>query len=157
MLNRATIMGRLVADPIYRTTRSNIPVANFSLAVERDYINRETQERDVDFINVTAWRGLADWAARYLTKGQTVTVDGRIESRPWIDKDGSKRHAVGVTAENIYFGGPRRSEAPSGEVAPHEDSGSGECEAAAYQGEAYPAEEAALPWEEGGDNDVPGL
>lgn len=137
MLNRVTIMGRLAKDPTYRTTRSDIPVTNFSLAVERDYINHDTKERDVDYINVTAWRGLADWVMRYLKKGQMVVVDGRMESSSWTDPEGIKRLSVGVTADDIYFGGPKRSGAPTSVLDPQESM---EHEAG-DQDTTYPVEE----------------
>lgn len=146
MLNRVTIMGRLVDAPIHRETQSGgVPVANFSLAVERDYIKPDTKEREVDFIDVTAWRGLAEWAAKYLVKGQLVAVDGRLESWKWKDKDGKKYRTVGVTATDIYFGGPRRGPS-AGE--PEQQEGGVQYEAAPpedmYQGEGAGSEESEV-------------
>ena len=69
MLNRITIMGRLTGDPVMRYTQSQTPVASFSLAVERDFGNRDTGDREVDFINCVAWRNTADFVTKYFKKG----------------------------------------------------------------------------------------
>lgn len=85
MLNNITIMGRLTRDPEVRTTQTGTSVASFSLAVERDFKDQSGQ-RPVDFLDVVAWRGTADLAGQFLTKGRMVVVTGRLETRRWQDK-----------------------------------------------------------------------
>ncbi|MCI9263529.1 MAG: single-stranded DNA-binding protein [Oscillospiraceae bacterium] len=108
MLNRIIIMGRLVADPELRTTPTGTPVATVRLAVDRDFKNKQTGERETDFINVVAWRQTAEFISRYFTKGRMAVVEGRLQIRPYTDRDGNKRTAAEVVAENFYFGDSRR-------------------------------------------------
>lgn len=118
MLNRVTILGRLVDDPTFRETHTTgVSVANFSLAVERDFTNQNTGKRDTDFFRVTAWRGLAEFVAKHFHKGDKAIVDGRLELSPWTLEDGTTRQTVIVVADNIYFGGSKRAVAtePVGE------------------------------------------
>lgn len=108
MLNRIVIMGRLTADPVLRYTQSQTPVASFSLAVERDFGNRETGEREVDFINCTAWRNTADFVTKYFKKGSMAVVSGRLQIRNWKDQTGNSRQNAEVVVDNIYFGESKR-------------------------------------------------
>ena len=108
MLNRVILMGRLVADPELRTTPGGVAVATVRLAVDRDFKNKQTGERETDFINVVAWRQTAEFVSRYFTKGRMAVVEGRLQIRPYTDRDGNKRTAAEVVAENIYFGDSRR-------------------------------------------------
>ncbi len=127
MLNRVTLMGRLVADPELRTTPSGVTVATIRLAVDRDFKNKQTGEREADFINVVAWRQTAEFVSRYFTKGRMAVVEGRLQIRPYTDRDGNKRTAAEVVAENIYFGDSKREGeggyAPSAYSAPAQPSG----------------------------------
>lgn len=107
-LNHIDLMGRLVADPELRTIGEDTHVASFRIAVERDRKNKETGERDADFINVTAWRGVADFLCQYFSRGDMIVVSGRLQTRTYDDKDGNKRTATDVVAENIYFGSAKR-------------------------------------------------
>ncbi len=120
MLNHITIMGRLVADPDLRTTPSGVTVATIRLAVDRDFKNKQTGERETDFINVVAWRQTAEFVSRYFTKGRMAVVEGRLQIRQYTDKEGNKRTAAEVVAENIYFGDSRRE--GDGSYAPHSAS-----------------------------------
>ena len=108
MLNHITIMGRLVADPELRTTPQGVTVATMRLAVDRDFKNKQTGERETDFINVVAWRQTAEFVSRFFTKGRMAVVEGRLQIRPYTDRDGNKRTAAEVVAENFYFGDSRR-------------------------------------------------
>ena len=89
MLNTITIMGRLTADPELRHTGNNIPVASFTLAVDRDYKDKASGEKQTDFIPVVAWRNSAEFAARYFAKGRMAVVSGSLQMRKWTDKDGN--------------------------------------------------------------------
>jgi single-strand DNA-binding protein len=104
MLNTITIMGRLTRDPELKTTPSGASVTSFTLAVERDFNDKETGEKATDFIDCVAWRGTAEFVTRFFTKGRMAVVNGRLQLRDYTDKDGNKRRAAEVVAENVYFG-----------------------------------------------------
>jgi len=106
MLNKAILMGRLTADPELRHTQSNTAVVNFTLAVDRAY--SKDREKQTDFIEVVAWRSTAEFAFKYFRKGQLVAVCGSIQTRTWEDKQGSKRKAVEVVADEVHFAEPKR-------------------------------------------------
>ena len=108
MLNAITLMGRLTADPELRHTGSNIPVVSFTLAVDRDFKDKATGEKQTDFIPVVAWRSTAEFAAKYFTKGRMAVVSGSLQMRKWTDKDGNKRTSAEVLAEHIYFGDSKK-------------------------------------------------
>ena len=107
MLNKIFIMGRLTRDPELRRTQSGTPVTSFSLAVDRDY-KTQSGEKETDFIDVVAWRATAEFVAKYFTKGRMAVVEGRLQIRDWTDKEGGKRVAIEIVADNIYFGDSKR-------------------------------------------------
>lgn len=107
ILNHVDIMGRLVRAPELRRTQNDIAVCSFTLAVERDF--RSGEERETDFIDCVAWRAAAEFLQRYFSKGSMCIVSGRMQTRAWTDRDGNKRKAVEVVAENIYFGESKRT------------------------------------------------
>ena len=108
MLNHIVIMGRLTRDPELRRTGSGTAVASFTLAVDRDFGNRESGERETDFIDCVAWRQTGEFVSKYFTKGRMAVVSGRLQIRNWTDKDGNKRRTAEVVADNVYFGDSRR-------------------------------------------------
>ena len=112
MLNHITIMGRLTRDPELRYTATQTPVTSFTLAVDRDYANRETNERQTDFIDCVAWRS-AEFVSKYFQKGSLAVVSGRLQIRDWTDKEGNKRRKAEVVVENIYFGESKRRDSDS--------------------------------------------
>lgn len=101
ILNRIVLIGRLTASPELRYTSNGTPVCNFNLAVERNYTNRQG-ERDVDFINIVTWRGLAESCARHLGKGRLVGVDGSLHIKK-SENNGRKYINPEVTADNVRF------------------------------------------------------
>jgi single-strand DNA-binding protein len=109
MLNHIVIMGRLVRDPEYRSTGSGISVANFSVAVDRDFSGKDGGEKETDFIDCVAWRKTAEFVTKYMKKGSMVVVAGRLQIRSWTDNDGNKRRTAEVVADNVYFGESKRS------------------------------------------------
>jgi len=109
MLNHIVLMGRLTRDPELRYTQAGTAVASFRLAVDRDYGNRETGEKQTDFIDVVAWRQTGEFVTKYFTKGSMAVVSGRLQLRDWQDRDGNKRTSAEVVAENIYFGESKKS------------------------------------------------
>ena len=115
MLNHIVLMGRLTRDPELRRTGSGIPVTTFTLAVDRDFgNNRETGEKETDFIDIVTWRNTAEFVSKYFTKGRMAVVSGRLQIRNWNDKDGNKRRSAEVVADNVYFGDSKRDGAPGG-------------------------------------------
>lgn len=108
MLNRITMTGRLTADPELRNTPNGISVTSFSIANQRNYKN-SNGDRDTDFYDVTAWRAAAETVTKYFTKGSMITIDGRLESRKYTDKNGNNRTAICIVADNVYFGDSKNS------------------------------------------------
>ena len=108
MLNRIVVMGRLVRDPELRTTQSGISVTSFTLAVDRDFKNRDSGEKSTDFIDVVAWRQTAEFVCKYFSKGRMAVAEGRLQIREWTDKEGNRRTTAEVVADNVYFGDSKR-------------------------------------------------
>ncbi len=106
MLNCAIIMGRLTADPELRTTPNGISVTSFFVAVDRSY-QKAGAERQTDFINVVAWRQTAEFVSRYFHKGSMIAVQGSIQTRNYEDRNGNKRQAVEIVADNVSFCGSK--------------------------------------------------
>lgn len=104
-LNKVMLQGRLVADPELNQTNSGTEVTSFRIAVDRDFKNKETNEREADFISVTAWRGAARFVCQYFQKGSMIVLAGRLQVRRYEDARGDTRYATEVVAENVYFGG----------------------------------------------------
>jgi len=115
MLNHITLMGRLVADPELRTTPGGVAVATFRIAVDRDFKNKQTGERETDFITIVAWRTTAEFVSRYFAKGRMAVVEGRLQIRPYTDRDGNKRRSAEILANSVHFGDskPKNQAAPA--------------------------------------------
>lgn len=123
MLNRIVLIGRLTRDPELRYTQSGVPVASFTLAVDRSFKNAQG-ERETDFINIVVWRQQAENCSQYLTKGKLAAVDGSLQLRSYTGNDGVKRTVSEVIADSVRFLSPREGggnytpAAPPKEVAP---------------------------------------
>lgn len=124
MLNHISLMGRLTKDPVIRYTQSNIPVASFTLAVDRDM---QSDKKATDFIEIVAWNKTAEFVGKYFTKGQLVAVDGRLQIRPWTDRDGNKRTSAEVVANSVYFAEKKPSQS-YGQLSQGESQEAGEFE-----------------------------
>ena len=144
MLNKAILMGRLVADPELRRTPNNNSVTSFTLAVNRSF-TRQGEQPQPDFIDIVAWGKTAEFVSRYFVKGQQVAVAGRIQTRMWEDKQGNKRKSVEVVAEEVHFAEPKRDNSQPRNEMPQQG---GFDPMAGLGGNAF----AALP---GDDNDLP--
>jgi single-strand DNA-binding protein len=112
MLNRILLMCRLTRDPELRHTQTGAAVASFTLAVDRDFKDRNSGERATDFIDIVAWRQTGEFVSRYFTKGRMAVVEGRLQMRDWTDKDGNKRRSAEVVADNVYFGDTKKEAEP---------------------------------------------
>ena len=105
-MNKVFLIGRLTRDPELRYTGSNIAVATFSLAVNRNYTS-QSGEREADFINIVVWRKQAENVKNYLSQGSQVAIDGRIQTRSYDDSEGNKRYVTEVVADNVEFLGTK--------------------------------------------------
>ena len=99
-LNKIILIGRLTKDPDVRTTGTGLTVALFSIAVNRPKSSQQTQE-ETDFFRVTAWRQTAEYVSNYLGKGRLVAVEGRLQNRNWVDKDGQTRYDFEIVADRV--------------------------------------------------------
>lgn len=122
MLNKVIIMGRLTAAPELKTTTSGVQVTSFCVAVDRPA--RAGEQRQADFISIVAWRGTAELICRYFGKGSPIIVEGRIQTRGYTDRSGSKRTAVEVVADSVSFclsnsnSNTGRTEQPAAQIPP---------------------------------------
>jgi single-strand DNA-binding protein len=98
MLNRVILIGRLTRDPELKYTPNGTAVANFSIAVNRKFNKEET-----DFIDIVAWRQSAEFCANYGSKGRLMAIEGRLQVRNYENKEGQKRKAVEVIADDVRF------------------------------------------------------
>lgn len=112
MLNIVAIMGRLVHDPELKTTQQGTSVCSFRIACDRSY-TQKGQERQVDFIDVVAWRQSAEFVSKYFQKGSMIAIEGSLHTRQYQDKQGSNRTAVEVLANHISFAGSNAAEKPA--------------------------------------------
>lgn len=100
--NKVILGGRLTSDPELKTTPNGVTVTTFSLAVNRKYSGKG-EEQQTDFINVTAWRGTAEFITKFFRKGSSLCVVGSIQTRSWTDNNGNKRYATDVVADEAMF------------------------------------------------------
>ena len=107
MLNKVIVQGRLGSDPELRTTPAGVEVATVNIAVDRDRKDA-SGERQTDWVTIVAWRNTAKFLSTYFQKGRMILVEGRLQMRNYTDRDGNKRTAAEVVADNIYFGDSRR-------------------------------------------------
>jgi single-strand DNA-binding protein len=130
MMNRVVLVGRLTKDPELRYTPNGVPVATFTLAVNRTFTNQQG-EREADFINCVIWRKPAENVANFLKKGSLAGVDGRVQTRSYDGQDGKRVYVTEVLAESVQFLEPRGA---SGGSAPGGNAGGfgGQREASPY-------------------------
>lgn len=100
-MNRIILIGRLVADPQLRYTQSGTAVANFRIAVDRQFTNSQG-EKETDFVDIVTWRKLAEVVSNNLGKGRLVGIDGRLQIRQY-EHEGQRRYAAEVVADNVQF------------------------------------------------------
>ena len=102
-MNKIVLLGRLTKDPETRYTQTtNTQVTSFTLAVNRRFV-KQGEERQADFINIVAWSKTAEFVSKYFKKGQQVGVIGRIQTRTYEAKDGTKRYVTEVVADEVQF------------------------------------------------------
>jgi len=101
--NKVILGGRMTADPELKTTPSGIAVTTFTVAVNRRFGGKNEGEAQADFFNVTAWRQTAEFICKYFRKASSICVMGSLQTRSWVDKDGQKRYATEIVADEAYF------------------------------------------------------
>lgn len=102
-MNKVFLIGNLTKDPEMRSTQSGVAVCNFTIAVNRRFRNQQTGQQETDFLNIIAWRQLAELCSKYLAKGRKVAVTGSVQIRTYEAKDGSKRTAWDIVADEVEF------------------------------------------------------
>jgi single-strand DNA-binding protein len=131
-VNKAIILGNLGADPEIRTTSGGQNVANFRIATNRTFTDRSGQRQEqTEWHNIVVWGRLAEIAEQYLKKGDSVFIEGRIQTRSWEDQSGQQRWTTEIVAQEMTMlggagggqggggGGSRRGSRP----APEEETG----------------------------------
>lgn len=101
-MNRIILLGRLVKDPDVKVTTSGKTVCTFTLAVDRPFSGKDGK-READFINIQTWNKAAELIGNYVSKGQRLLVDGRLQIRSYDGKDGQKHYATEVVADRVEF------------------------------------------------------
>ena len=120
MFNKVILIGRMVADPEVRTTTKGTSVANCRIAVDRP--PKKGRERKADFITMTAWGHLGEFASTYFGKGKLIGIEGQIWTDDYTDRDGNKRYTFEVKAERLFFVGAKEK-TQSGTNAEYADIG----------------------------------
>jgi len=115
-LNKVMIIGRLGRDPEMRYTPSGRPVTTFTVATSRTWNTSEGERRiETEWFNIVAWGNLAEICKQYLTKGQQVYIEGRLQTRNWDDSEGNKHTSVEIVANEMIMLSERREGEGSGE------------------------------------------
>ena len=108
MLNKTIIMGRLAHTPELKHTTSGTTYTQFSLAVDRDFKDKQSGEKVTDWIDLVAWSHTAEFICQYFAKGRMMVASGRLQTESYTDKDGNKRKSTKVVVENAYFGDSKK-------------------------------------------------
>jgi single-strand DNA-binding protein len=117
-VNKAILIGNLGRDPELRYTQNGQAVANFTLATNETWTDKsgERVER-TEWHRIVVWGKMAESCGQYLSKGRTVYIEGRIQTREWEDKDGNKRYTTEINAQTVQFlGGPRGESGGGGDA-----------------------------------------
>lgn len=108
-MNRVILMGRLTANPEIRRTTSGVASCRFTIAVNRKFADKNTGERQADFISCTAWRQTAEFISRYFSKGSMICVEGTLRTGSYKDKNHADvtHYTTDVLVENVEFSGSK--------------------------------------------------
>ena len=128
-MNKVILVGRLTADPELRQTQSGIASCRFTIAVDRKIANKETGEKEADFITCVAWRKTAEFVSKWFNKGKMIVVEGALRNNNYQDKNHSDvtHYTMDVTVDNVEFAGDSKSsnnntpQQPVNEPAPETD------------------------------------
>ena len=111
MFNTVILSGRLTANPELKATPNGVSVCSFTIAVDKRY--KQGEEKQADFINIVAWRNVAEVVSKYFSKGSMIGIEGSIQTRKYTDKDGNNRTAFEILANNVHFMESKRDGAAS--------------------------------------------
>ena len=112
-VNKVILVGNLGKDPVVKYLDSGVAVANFSLATSESYKNKEGERvNQTEWHNIVLWRGLAEVAEKWLKKGSSVYIEGKIKTRKWEDKDGNTRYNTEILADNMTMLGSKSTSEP---------------------------------------------
>lgn len=138
-MNKVILCGRLTADPELRQTQSGVSCCRFNIAVDRKFANKETGEREADFISCQAWRNTADFVSRYFTKGKMIIVEGSLRTSTYQDKKypDVKHYATDVFVDNVEFAGDKGATNPNEAVARPAEAMVQQAQAAGIPTEGY--------------------
>jgi single-strand DNA-binding protein len=118
-LNKVFLMGNLTRDPELRYTPQGTAVVNFGMAISRNWTTPTGESKeDVCFVEVNMFGRRAEVISEYFSKGNPIFVEGRLQYRQWESKDGQKRNALRVIAENFEFVGSTKKRSPEGGIEP---------------------------------------
>ena len=152
MFNKAVLMGRICNDLELKTIQSGINVLSFRLAVDRSYQSKG-EERKADFFNIVAWRSTAEFISRYFSKGRMILVEGELQTRQYVDKNGATQNIVELVVNSAYFTGepkysgsygayppppPAQGQAATGNAAPAVSTGTAKDFAETDSDDDYP-------------------
>lgn len=109
-MNKVILMGRLTADPELRQTQSGIPSCRFTVAINRPFVDKQTGERQADFISCTAWRQTAEFVTRYFSKGNMIMVEGTLRTGSYTDRNHPDvtHYTTDVFVDSVEFTGSKR-------------------------------------------------
>ena len=103
MFNKVILMGRLTHEPEFRQTQAGVPCCRFSIAVNRHFANKQTGERETDFVDCETWRQTAEFVSRYFGKGNMILAEGELRNNNYEDKNGVKHYGMKVLVNNVNF------------------------------------------------------
>ena len=109
MINMIALQGRITATPELRHTQNGNAVTSFTIACARAYV-KKGGERQADFIDIVAWTNTAEFICKYFQKGSMISIEGRLQTRPFKDRYGNNRKATEVIATQVYFSEAQRKE-----------------------------------------------
>ena len=116
-VNKVILVGRLGKDPEVRHLESGAAVANFSIATSETYKDKQgNKQESTEWHNIVLWRGLAEIAEKYLTKGNLVYIEGKLKTRSWQDKDGNTRYTTEVVGDNMTMLGSKNESNNNGPI-----------------------------------------
>lgn len=104
MFNKAILMGRICHNLELKTIQSGISVLTFRIAVDRAY-QVKGEEKKTDFFNIVAWRSTAEFVSKYFSKGRMILVEGELQTRQYVDKNGVNQNIVELVASSVHFTG----------------------------------------------------
>ncbi len=124
MFNKAILMGRICNNLELKSTQSGISVLSFRLAVDRTY-QVKGEERATDFFNIVAWRSNAEFISHYFSKGKMILVEGELQTRQYVDKNGGNQNIVELVVNSASFTGEKKEQSTSAAPAAPQPTGNG--------------------------------